>query len=154
MSYSNQNWIKSTAPSSTSPLRSDDLTAKVVKHQFARSEVASLNTGFKNSLKSDICKKLMARPEFKDFSLMQVLEFLSSKALPHLQQSDLTINFNAARWFSKENKTENYTQMYERGAIVGQDEHGNKELLLPNPSYSSHGRDSRTDMAQTYGIVQ
>ena len=130
MSDSRLNWTNSTTPTSTSK-RTESVTAKVVKHQFARSEVSILNKGSKDTLTESIRKKLEGRPEFKDFTLMQFLQFLSQKALPRLQQSDLMINFNAAKWFSKENKTENYTQMYERGAIVGKDESGKTELLLP-----------------------
>jgi hypothetical protein len=130
MSDSRLGWINSTTPISTSK-GTEGVTAKVVKHHFARSEVVTINNGLKDTLKHEICTKLSARPEFGKFSLMQLLQFLSGRALPRLQQSDMMINFNATKWFSKENHTNNYTQMYERGATVGIDEYGNPELLLP-----------------------
>lgn len=142
----NNVWINSRTPNSVSD-DAKSVSAHVVMQKFAQSEVREINKE-SDPLKAKVCQRLLARQEFCDFSLLQMLEFIRRKALTLLQMSDLMINFNARNWFSKENNTNNYTQMYERGATVGVDEYGSLELRLPpgdsvNPTHTRVEADDR-----------
>jgi hypothetical protein len=142
----NNVWINSRMPDSVSD-QAKSASAQVVQNKFAQSEVRELNKGWQD-IKFQVVQKLSARQEFQNFTLLQMGEFVGTKALKLLQFSDLMINFNAQNWFSKENLTNNYTQMYERGATVGTDEYGGSELNLPkgdsmNPTHTRAEADDR-----------
>lgn len=142
----NKVWINSRTPDSV-PDDAKSVSAHVVMQKFAQTEVREINKEAER-LKKQVCDRLMARQEFGYFTLMEMLEFIRKKALPLLQMSNLTINFNAGNWFSKENNTNNYTQMYERGATVGTDEYGAPALHLPrgdsmNPTHTRVEADDR-----------
>ena len=147
----NNVWINSRTPDSVSD-DAKSASAHVVMQKFAQSEVRELNKELETR-KAEVCQRLLARQEFRDFSLLQMAEFIGRKALKVLQMSDLMINFNAGNWFSRENNTNSYTQMYERGATVGMDEYGSSQLHLPpgdsmNPTHTRVEADNRVTFSE------
>lgn len=121
-------WIKSNMPTKL-PEKRASASAKVVMHQFARSEVRLLDQEQKNFYQM-VALLLAKRPEFSDMG-EGAIEYLVSKASDRLQQSQLTINFRADEWFTTENNYSSYTQMYERKGYIAKAEDGSREVRLP-----------------------
>jgi hypothetical protein len=104
-------WTKSTMPTQL-PDSKQGVSAAVVMHQFARGEVRTIN-GQADALYLKLIARLKTRPEFqkfKDDQLRGVIKNITYR----LQTADLTINFKAPGFFSTENTSTTYRQMYDR----------------------------------------
>lgn len=104
-------WTKSSMPTQL-PENRQRVSAAVVMHQFARGEVRNLN-GQADALYPLLITRLKARPEFCKFSDKQLCEVIKNITY-RLQTADLTINFKAPGFFTTENTTTTYKQMYDR----------------------------------------
>jgi hypothetical protein len=141
-------WAKAATPTQ---LPEDKLgaSARVVMHHFARSEVRNL-TSQADALHAQVVARLRAVPEFAAAGDEQITDMIRQITF-RLQQSDLTVNFKAANWFRTPNTSRTYQQMYERGAQIGVDESGQREVrIVGNAMNKADVRDA-ADTRVTFG---
>jgi hypothetical protein len=138
-------------PSTDAQKERQRVAANVVMHQFARSEVRSLNND-SSGLFRRVLDRLWDMPQFEDLSFEGISDLIG-KLTGYLQQRDLTINFDATKWFSKPNEYTSYLQMYAKDAFAGVDAHGNPELRLPPTTDVNNPRKNRdiSDDRVTFG---
>lgn len=103
-------WVKAQAPSEASD-RMQGVSASVVMHHFARSEIRSLDASA-DALYARLVARLRGRPEFRRFSDKQIREVIKNITY-RLQSAELTINFKVDNYFKTENTWTHYAQMYE-----------------------------------------
>lgn len=104
--------------------------ANVVQHHYVRAELHDINTRKGDALiKETIAALRSYYPQYQKWKDSK-LEDLFDKITAHLQLSDLTINFEAPKWFMQPNYYDSYTQMYERA--VQEIKPGAKEMRLAN----------------------
>jgi hypothetical protein len=126
--------------------------AQFVMHQFARSEVRSLDAN-EDAFYEQVRDRLWKLPEFKRSSFDE-MDNVIGRLTARLQEADLTINFDATKWFSTPNEYKSYFQMYASRVYVEKDAGGNTELRMPadklgtlNPT----GVRARADETVTFG---
>lgn len=110
-------WTKATpsGPLSDQSGKTASAGARVVQHHFVRAELRQINTHGRNRLVTEAmtalrqCVAKLAKAS--DDRVLEAFDHMTRR----LQQANLTINFQAASWFSQPNPYESYTQMYERG---------------------------------------
>lgn len=128
--------------------------ARVVQHHFVRAQLQQINTHGSSALHAETFKALRAHvpglATATDAQLLQVFDKMTKR----LQKARLTINFNAASWFSTPNTYETYTQMYERAAsnVVAPD--GVKRLnpiVLKNDKHNTATVRDEADTNATFG---
>ncbi|MDE3186356.1 MAG: hypothetical protein KGM96_02380 [Acidobacteriota bacterium] len=101
-------------------------SAKVVQHHYVNARAHEINKGQGSKLRSDTIAAFRNHPilaaRFKGYSGAKKDAFCEDayeRFTAILQSRDLTINFEAAKWFSQENTRDSYKQMYAGG--IGDD---------------------------------
>jgi hypothetical protein len=83
--------------------------ARVVQHHYVRAELRHINTTGRSRLVNEACTTLRQMvPKLARASDDRVLEAFDHMTR-RLQRANLTINFQAAAWFSAPNPYESYT---------------------------------------------
>jgi hypothetical protein len=143
-------WAKAQAPSEASE-RMQGVSAAVVMHHFARSEIRSLDAGA-DALYARLIARLKARHEFRKFSDKQLREVIKNITF-RMQSAELTINFKAEDYFKTENTWTNYSQMYELAQRKVTQADGTAKLqmrLTDRPMNAAATRDA-ADTRVTFG---
>lgn len=107
-----------------------------IQHAFANCRLAAINAS-KNSQKliAETMKALKADvPGLKKASNDKLLAAFW-QLTASLQKAELTLNFEALKWFNYENTSDSYMQMYERASAPG----GGVKLSNEDGSFSSDG---------------
>ncbi|HEU5458419.1 MAG TPA: hypothetical protein VFU68_07355 [Terracidiphilus sp.] len=101
-------------------------SARVVQHHFVNARVSELNRSEGPQLRKDTIELFRndetLAPRLKGYSASKKQAYCEDafdRLTRILQSRQLTINFHADRWFTKENTYETYAQMYERGIKNG-----------------------------------
>ena len=109
-------WTAGVKPNTPTSQLSDQIQrvqASVVQHQYVRAELHEINTRKGLGLVQETINLLKAMPQCKKWTDKQFVDtFLH--LTKRLQTADLTINFEAPKWFMSPNNYNSYTQMYER----------------------------------------
>lgn len=87
-----------------------------MQHSFTNCRLKQINT-YENINKLYEETKLILMKELGHKHYSDQLEQCLLNLVERLRQADLTINFNANRWFKKENIYNTYSQMYERNQL-------------------------------------
>jgi hypothetical protein len=141
-------WTKAKMPTAL-PEHLQGVSGKVVMHHFARGEVRNLNAGA-DGLHAQVVEFLRTLPEFrkaKNSVLTSVIEQMTWR----LQSADLTINFNAHRWFASRNASRSYQQMYERGAHTATAADGSQQLRISGTANNDPFKRDSADTRVTFG---
>jgi hypothetical protein len=133
-------WQKGTSPI-VLPERLQGVSAAVVRQHFVRSEIREIGKQ-EDAIHAAVVDKLRTIPPFSTMSDND-LQHVIAQITYRLQQSDLTINFPAAKWFSAPNTTQTYQQMWERGTFRGAD------LLQRMPGGNAMNKTDTRDGADT-----
>lgn len=141
-------WSKAATPTQL-PDNKAGVSAKVVMHHFARSEVHRMDQGA-DAVHARVVAKLRTQPEFYLMNDAQLTAAIQQMAF-YMQSCDLTINFTCYGWFDRPNGYKTYTQMYERGTRKVKGTGGAEELRLSgnamNPADSRDVADTRVSFA-------
>jgi len=102
-------------------------SAAVVQQHYVNARTHEINTNFGDKYRADTVEQLKKDlanriPKGYKGHEQEYCEDIYDRLTITLQSRDLTINFEAVKWFSRENPYESYAQMYERaikdGAMV------------------------------------
>jgi hypothetical protein len=139
-------WVKAQAPSEL-PDRLQGVSAAVVMHHFARSEIRSLDAAA-DALYARLVARLRGCQEFRKFSDKQLREVIRNITY-RLQSAELTINFKADGYFKAENTWTHYAQMYDLAQRKVSQADGTSKLQMRltdnamNPATTRDAADSR-----------
>lgn len=133
-------WTKPTTPTQL-PAKVEAISARVVMHHFARSEVHHLGKR-EAQLHAQVVDKLRTMHEFAAMPDSQIAEVIKNMARS-LQSAALTINFPTVGWFDRPNHYRVYKQMYERGdEMVAADDGTRERIVKGNTSNKAGQRDA------------
>lgn len=123
-------WKQGVKPVIPASARDRAIGARVVQHHYTRAMVRDINIHRRNKLVGDALAWLEQKlPQWRGQTalLMDAFDHMSKR----IGQADLTINFDAKKWFLTANPYSGYTQMYERAVTnVG----GHREMRLTGDS--------------------
>ena len=91
----------------------DGCQAREVQHEYVNARVHTIMSDVGNLFQQTVAALGRYAMSGKSVKKREVAFYQMQKKL---QESDLTINFHADRWFFTENKYEDYATMYELGA--------------------------------------
>lgn len=143
-------WTKATTPTKL-PDSKQGVSAAVVMHHFARGEVRNLDAQ-SEQLYARLIARLKERPEFSRWYDIQLREIIKAVTFK-LQSADLTINFEARKYFEKENNWTSYKQMYDLAQVDVKQADGTskREMQLRSQGANPAGSRDAADTRVTFG---
>jgi hypothetical protein len=142
-------WQQAVVPNKTARPDVKDLGGRVVQHHFVRAQVREINE-YRSDILMDPTRVWLGqrlgglRPNYAPdrVKIEQALTILKQR----LQSAELTINFEAWKWFKEPNDCASYQQIYERAVQTVNDNQarmGRTEIRLPNKDKNRHDDDHR-----------
>ncbi|WP_421989224.1 hypothetical protein [Roseococcus sp.] len=135
-------WARSSTPTQL-PANMQAISARVVMHHFARSEVRHLDKR-EAQLHAQVVAKLHTMPEFANMPDAQIADVIKNMARS-MQSAALTINFPTVGWFDRPNHYRVYKQMYERGDEMATADDGTRERIVKGNSSNKAGQRDAVD---------